>query len=131
MTPLNPWGDERGYPSHRHRHRHRLQTPDQILGRRQARRLSRRFACVGVPASPERLQAVLAGAPVAAAELTAVNFAFIAIHFMRDERLAKFKRLRRRGIRSLIFVGLVFVTLHFLLCLGYVLFSLTQLASPV
>jgi hypothetical protein len=125
MTPSTPWGNERGHPSHR------LETRHQILGRRQARRLSRRFACVGVEATPERLRAMLAGAPVAASEVTDFNFALIASQLERDERSAKFKRLQRRGTRSLIFVGLLLVTLHFLVCFAYALFSLIEMGSPV
>jgi hypothetical protein len=125
MTPSAPRRDERGHPKHRRESRH------QILGRRQARRLSRQFACVGVTTTPERLQAMMAGAPVAASEVTDFNFALIASQLERDERNAKFKRLQRRGTRSLIFVGLLLVTLHFLVCFAYALFSLIELGAPV
>jgi hypothetical protein len=98
MTPSNPWGDERGQLSLR------LQVRNQILGRRQARRLSRRFARVGVSTPPRRLQQMLAGAPVTYEEVADVNFALIAT--------------------------LVLVTLNFLFCMAYALFSLTLEASP-
>jgi hypothetical protein len=124
MTPSNPWGDERGQLSLR------LQVRNQILGRRQARRLSRRFARVGVSTPPRRLQQMLAGAPVTYEEVADVNFALIATELRREQLVAKFKRLKRRGARSLIFVGLVLVTLNFLFCMAYALFSLTLEASP-
>ena len=125
MTPSNPWGDERGQLSHR------LQVQNQALRRRQARRLSRRFARVGVNTDPQRLQQMLAGAPVADNEVADVNFALIATQLRREQLVAKFARLKRRGTRSLIFVGLVLVTLNFLFCMAYALFSLTLEASPL
>ena len=125
MTPSNPWGNERGQLSHR------FQVRNQVLGRRQARRLSKRFARVGVDTPPERLRLVLAGGPVAAAEVADVNFAFIAIQLRREQLAAKYKRMKRRGARSVIFVGLVLVTLNFLFCMAYALFSLTLEASPL
>jgi hypothetical protein len=125
MTPSNPWGDEGGQLSLR------LQVRKQVLGRRQARRLSRRFARVGVATPPQRLQQMLAGAPVADDEVTDVNFALIATQLRHEQLVAKIARLKRRGTRSLIFVGLVLVTLNFLLCMAYAMFSLTLEASPL
>ena len=125
MTPSNPWGNERGQLSHR------FQLRNQVLSRRQARRLSRRFATVGVNTPPDRLRQMLAGVPIAAGEVADVNFALIAIQLKREQLLAKFKRLKRRGARSLIFVGLVLVTLNFLFCMAYFLFSLTLEAAPL
>ena len=124
-TPSNPWGDERGQLSLR------LQVRNQVLGRWQARRLSRRFARVGVTTRPQRLRQMLTGAPVADDEVVDVNFALIATQLKREQLVAKFERLKRRGTRSLIFVGLVLVTLNFLLCMAYALFSLTLEASPL
>jgi hypothetical protein len=118
----NAWGDERGRLSHH------LRTRDQCLGRRQARRLSRRFAEVGVDTAPQRLQQLVAGAPVPDDEVTDVHFALIATQIKRDERSAKFERLQRRGTRLLIFLGLVLVMLNFLCCVAYLLVSLTQQA---
>lgn len=124
MTPSNPWGNERGQLSHR------FQLRNQVLSRRQARRLSRRFARVGVNTPPYRLRQMLAGVPVAADEVADVNFAFIATRLRREQLSVKFRRLKRRGARSLIFVGLVLVTLNFLFCMAYALFSLTLEAAP-
>jgi hypothetical protein len=101
------------------------------LGRRRARRLCHRFERVGVRTAPERLRAMLAGAPVAAGEITDVNFALIAMQLDREARLAKYKRLKRRGTRSLIFAGLVLVVLNFLFCMAYALLNLAQQATPL
>ena len=125
MTPSTPWANERGHLPQR------LRVRSQIVGRRQARRLSRRFARVGVTTPPERLLQMLAGAPVAYAEVTDFNFALIATQLKREQFGAKIRRLKRRGTRSLIFVGLVLVTLNFLFCMAYALFSLTLETPPL
>ena len=125
MTPSSPWGHERGQLPHR------LRVRNQIVGRRQARRLSRRFARVGVTAPPDRLRQMLAGAPAAYAEVADFNFALIATQLKREQLVAKIRRMKRRGARSLIFVGLVLVTLNFLFCMAYALYSLTLEASPL
>lgn len=106
-------------------------TASQIVGRRQARRLSRRFGRVGVTTPPERLQLMLAGAPEVSAEIADFNFALIAAQLKREQFGAKIQRMKRRGTRSLIFVGLVLVTLNFLFCMAYALFSMTLGASPL
>jgi hypothetical protein len=98
----------------------------QIVGRRGARRLSKRFAQVGVNTRPERLQQMLAGVPGADNEVTDVRFALIASQVNRDARAAKLKRLQQRGTRSLLFAGLVLVVLNFLFCVAYVLLNLAQ-----
>ena len=74
---------------------------------------------------------MLAGAPAARAEGADFNFALIATQLKREQFVAKVRRLKRRGARSLIFVGLVLVTLNFLFCMAYALFSLTLEASPL
>ncbi|CPR12860.1 membrane protein [Mycobacterium bohemicum DSM 44277] len=101
------------------------------LGRRRARRLCQRFERVGVRTAPERLRAMLAGAPVADGEVTDVNFALIAMQLDREARLAKYKRLKRRSARSLLFAGLVLVVLNFLFCMAYVLLNLAQQTAPL
>ena len=125
MTPSTPWGNERGHLPQR------LQLHNQIAGRRQARRLSRRFARVGVSTPPDRLRVMLAGSPVAYAEVADFNFALIATRLKREQFSARVQRMKRRGTRSLLFVGLVLVTLNFLFCMAYALFSLTLEASPL
>ena len=39
--------------------------------------------------------------------------------------------MKRRGARSLIFVGMVLVTLNFLFCLAWAMFNLTLEAPPL
>src|ERR1700690_75592 len=77
MTPSTPWGNERGQLPQR------LRLARQIVGRRQARRLSRRFARVGVTTPPDRLRQMLAGAPAAYAEAAVLPLALIASHTKR------------------------------------------------
>jgi hypothetical protein len=74
---------------------------------------------------------MLAGSPVACAEVAAFNFAVIATQLKREQFSARVQRMKRRGTRSLLFVGLVLVTLNFLFCMAYALFSLTLEASPL
>jgi hypothetical protein len=124
-TPSNPCGDGRGWLVHR------PQMQYQILGRRRARRLCKRFARVGVETLPERLQQMLAGVPFADDEMADVRFALIATQIDREARSAKFKRLQRRGTLSLMFAGLILVVLNFLFCLAYVLLNLAQQTAPL
>ncbi|HWF28445.1 MAG TPA: hypothetical protein VG327_08715, partial [Mycobacterium sp.] len=123
--PSSPCGDEWG------RLAHRLEMQYQIVGRRGARRLCKRFAQVGVKTRPERLQQMLAGVPGADGEVTDVRFALIASQISREARAAKLKRLQKRGTRSLLFAGLVLVVLNFLFCVAYVLLNLAQQATPL
>lgn len=102
----------------------------QVVGRRRARRMCHRFESVGVRTAPDRLRAMLAGAPVAAHEAIDINFALIALQMNREARVAKYRRLKQRGARSLLFGGLLLVVLNFLLCVAYVLLNLAQQASP-
>jgi hypothetical protein len=91
--------------------------------------MSRRFAGVGVGIPAMRLREIAAGAPVADDELADVNFALAATEIKREERLAKFVRTQRRGMRWLIVAGLVLAALNFLVCMAYI-FSLALHASP-
>ena len=124
-TSSNPCGDKRGQLAHR------PQMQYQILGRRRARRLCKRFARVGVATPPERLQQMLAGVPFADDEVTDVRFALIATRLSRETRAAKLKRLQRRGTLSLMFAGLILIVLNFLFCLAYVLLNLAQQTAPL
>jgi hypothetical protein len=112
-TPPNPWVVEWG----------------RVLSRRQVRRMSRRFAGVGVGIVPARLQEIAAGRPIADDESTDLNFALAATQILREQRLAKFARGRRRAMQWLILAGLVPVTLNMLICMTYPFFSLAQPAS--
>jgi hypothetical protein len=109
----------------------RLRVGSQIAGRRQARRLSRRLARVGVSTSPDRVRQMLAGSPAARAEVCDFTFAVIATQYRRDQLRARVRRMKRRGARSLLFVGMVLITLNFLFCMAWALFNLTLEASPL
>lgn len=74
---------------------------------------------------------MLAGAPLAAHEVINVNFALIAIRLDRESRTARYKRLKQRGTRSLMFAGLVMVVLNFLMCMAYLLLNLAEQATPL
>ncbi len=74
---------------------------------------------------------MLAGSPDDCAEVADFKFALIATQFKRDQFSAKVRRLKRRGTRSLLVVGMVLVTLNFLFCLAYALFSLTLETAPL
>ncbi|HZC51627.1 MAG TPA: hypothetical protein VE441_03900 [Mycobacterium sp.] len=123
--PSNPCGGEWGRLSHR------LEMQYQIVGRRGARRLCKRFAQVGVRTRPDRLQQMLAGMPGSDDEVTDVRFALIASQLNRQTRATKLKRLQRHSTRSLLFAGLVLVVLNFLFCVAYVLLNLAQQATPL
>lgn len=104
----------------------------QYLGRRQARRLSRRFEQVGVNIPPTRLQQLITGTPVAERELTDVNFALIATQYLREKRAARTTHLQRRCRHAAICAGLILVALNFLFCLAFLLFfTLTQHGAPM
>ncbi|ORA15403.1 hypothetical protein [Mycobacterium arosiense] len=74
---------------------------------------------------------MLEGAPLAAHELVNVNFALIAIRLDRELRAARYKRLKQRGARSLMFAGLVMVVINFLVCMAYVLLNLAEQSAPL
>lgn len=74
---------------------------------------------------------MLEGAPLAAHEMINVNFALIAIRLDRETRAARYKRLKKRGARSLMFAGLIMVVLNFLMCMAYVLLNLAEQSAPL
>lgn len=74
---------------------------------------------------------MLAGSPVACAEVADFNFALIATQYKRDQFKARVRRAKRRGARSLLFVGMVLVTLNFLFCMAWALFNLALAAPPL
>ncbi|WP_343599205.1 hypothetical protein [Mycobacterium sp.] len=123
-TPSYLWGDGWDSPPRR------LYRRDQVLSRRQARRMSRRFAGVGVGIAAVRLQELAAGAPVAGDELADVNFAVVASEMQRAERLARFQRNRRRCVEYLLVAGLVLASLNLLFCLAYLFVSLALHDAP-
>jgi hypothetical protein len=74
---------------------------------------------------------MLAGLPVRTNEVMDVNFALIALRLNHEARAARVKRLKRRGTRSLMFVGLLMVVLNFLFCVAYLLLNLAQQGAPL
>ena len=101
-----------------------------MLGRRQARRMSRRFATVGVGIPPARLREMAAGAPAADDELTDVNFAFVATEIERAQRHAKFVHCQRCAVWLLVVTGTVLLMLTVLICMAYGMISLAEHTSP-
>lgn len=102
-----------------------------MLSSRQARRLSQRFAGVGVKIPATRLQQIAAGAPAGSDELLSVDFALAAIEIRRAERLARLKRRRRCWIRWLVVGALVLVALNLLLCIVCLFVGLTLHEWPL
>ena len=92
--------------------------------------MSRSFAGVGIAILPARLRQIAAGGAFANAELVEVTFAIIATEFQRNERHAKFERVRRRCIWWLLVVGLALVALNLLITVLYVMLSLTNQLPP-
>lgn len=100
-----------------------------MLSCRQARRISRSFAGVGVAIAPVRLQQIAAGSACANDELTDVKFALAATQIVRDERRARSERRRRCGTRCLVFAGLVIAALNILICMALVMLSALEHSS--
>ena len=90
------------------------------------RRLSRRFAAVGVDISAGRPREIAAGDPTTDDELVDVSFALVATATLAEDRRAQHGRSRRRVLRWLMVAGAILVALNLLACLGFVLFLLTQ-----
>ena len=90
------------------------------------RRLSRRFATVGVDISPGRLREIADGHPATDSEIINVNFALVVTSTLSDERRAKHVRARRRVVHWLTVAGAILIALNLLACLGFVLFLLAQ-----
>ena len=90
------------------------------------RRLSRRFAAVGVEISAGRLREIAEGHPATDAEIVDVNFALVATATLAEERRVKRGQSRRRLLHWLMVSGAILVALNLLACLGFVLFLLAQ-----
>ena len=90
------------------------------------RRLSRRFATVGVDISAGRLREIAGGDPASDDELVDVSFALVATATLAEDRRAKRGRSRRRVLHWLTVAGAALVALNLLACLGFVLFLLAQ-----
>jgi hypothetical protein len=101
-----------------------------MLSRRQARRMSRQFADVGVGIPAARLREIAAGAPYASEEMMNVNFALTASEMKRQERRARFRRNQRRLVYWLIVAGMVLAALNLLLCMTFGFIALALHESP-
>lgn len=95
-----------------------------VVGRWAARRMSRRFAGVGVRIPPARLREMQAGAPLASRESVDFAFALAATELKNEQRLARARRNRRRLLNALLVAGLMLAALNLLICLGYLFISL-------
>ncbi|HZE14753.1 MAG TPA: hypothetical protein VE197_03060 [Mycobacterium sp.] len=124
-TSSNKWGEGWG------RRPYRLGVRGQVLSRRRARRMSRRFAGVGVGIPAARLQQIAEGASFASDELVDFKFALCATEMKREQRRAKLKRSQRRAAHWLIVAGLVLAALNLLLCMAYLFISLALHESPI
>lgn len=103
---------------------------NESVNRRQVRRLSRRFAGVGVGIPAERLHEIAMGRPATDDELVDVNFALAATQILSDERRSRRCRARRHCVHWLIVSAAIIVALNVLLCLAGLLFVLAQHTSP-
>ena len=100
------------------------------VSRRQSRRMSRSFAEVGVGIAPERIREIAMGRPATEDELVDVGFALTVTELFNEKRRSKRVRAQRRCTNWLMVVAGVVVALNILLCMGLVLFILTQHTSP-
>lgn len=94
------------------------------------RRLSRRFATVGVDIPAARLRQIADGDPATESELVDVSFALVATATLAADRRAIRRRARRRCLHWMVVTGALLTALNLLACLGFVLYLLTQQAHP-
>lgn len=71
------------------------------------------------------------GAPTVSNEMTDVRFALVATETQRQERFARRKRGKRRGIQCLVVAALILAGLNLLICTAYVLMSVLLHESPL
>lgn len=100
------------------------------VGRRRLRRLSRRYAAVGVSVPAARLRQIARGCPATETEMVDIAFAEAAIGIQGDQRHDKRVRARRRCVHSVIVAGAVVVALILLICLALAFFMLAEHTSP-
>jgi hypothetical protein len=92
--------------------------------------MSRRFAEVGVGMVPERIREIAIGRPATEDELVDFGFALTVTELLNEKRRSKRARAQQRCTSGLMVVAGVVVALNILLCMGLVLFVLTQHTSP-
>jgi hypothetical protein len=99
---------------------------DDVLTRRQARRLSREFATVGVQIAPDRLQQISAGAPIVGEEHTDVNFALVATAYSHQYRATPFAYVRGHAGRWLLVGAMTLLSLSLLIALTLGMLTMVQ-----
>lgn len=92
--------------------------------------MSRRFEAVGVGIAPERIRAIAMGRPATEDELVDVSFALTVTELLNEKRRSRRGRAQRRCTLSLMVIAGIVVALNLLLCMGLLLFVLTQHTSP-
>jgi hypothetical protein len=97
---------------------------------RQLKRLSRNFAGVGVGIAPERLQQIAMGGSATDDEMVDVTFALTATALISEKRRSKLGRAQQRCVRGAILLIAMLVAINVLVCLGMLLFVLTQHTTP-
>lgn len=102
----------------------------QTTSPRQLRRMSRSFAGVGVGIPPERLQQIAMGGTATDDEMVDVSFALTATQLISEKRRSKRGRAQRHCVRGFILVVAILIAINVLLCLGLLLFVLTQHTTP-
>ncbi|MDR3659587.1 MAG: hypothetical protein P4L86_04095 [Mycobacterium sp.] len=105
---------------------HHVYVCDDPLSRAHARRMSRRFAAVGVLIDPGRLQQIAAGADTIGNEYIDVTFAMVAMTYAVDNRSAKRARARRQTTRGLLVAGMVVLSLCMLIAMAVAILSMVQ-----
>lgn len=103
---------------------------EDVLTRRQARRMSRDFATIGVQIAPDRLQQISAGATAHGREWTDVNFALVATAYNQQARAASFDGIRRHAARWLLVGAMTILSLSLLISLTLLMLSLVQPTFP-
>jgi hypothetical protein len=97
---------------------------------RQLKRLSRNFAGVGVGIPPERLHQIAMGGSATEDELVDVSFALTATALRNEQRRSKIGRAQRRCVHGVIVAAAILIAINVLMCLGLLLFVLTQHTTP-
>lgn len=97
---------------------------------RQLKRMSRSFAGVGVGIPPQRLQQIVMGGYATDDELVDVSFALTATALISEKRRSKRGRAQRHCVRGFILLVAVLVAINVLLCLGLLLFVVTEHTTP-
>ncbi|MDH6244112.1 hypothetical protein [Mycobacterium sp. OTB74] len=108
---------------------HRGDVYDGALSRRQARRLSRRFAAVGVKVEPGRLQQISSGAPTIGSEHVDVTFAMAVAELSEESRTSRLSRTRQRAWYGLLIGAMVLLSLAALIAMAMGIVSMVQPAA--